>query len=236
MQVVELWRFPVKSLGGEPLERAEITDLGIVGDRHWGVQDVATGKILTARREAQLLFATGRMTDSGELDIRLPDGSAGDDASLTRWLGYEVRVVRASPNKSGTYETPIDFENEDAHPWFPWEGPEGVFHDSKRTRFSLVSLETIGDWDLRRFRTNIVVDVGGEDDLVGHSIRIGSVEADIVKQIDRCVMTTRPQPGVERDLDVLRTIHRDRAGNLAVGATVTKPGVISLGDAVAVLG
>ncbi len=235
MQVVELWRFPVKSLGGEPLERAEITDLGIVGDRHWGVQNVATGNILTARREAQLLFATARMTDHGDLDIRLPDGSVGDDVSLTEWLGYEVRVVRAAPNTSGTYETPIDFENEDAHPWFPWEGPEGVFHDSKRTRFSLVSLETVGDWDLRRFRTNIVVDVGGEDDLVGHSVRIGSVEAEIVKQIDRCVMTTRPQPGIERDLDVLRTIHRDRAGNLAVGAKVIKPGVVSLGDHVAVL-
>ena len=204
MQVVELWRFPVKSLGGEPLERAEVTDLGIIGDRHWGVQDVATGKVLTARREPELLFASARMTEKGDLDVRLPDGSPGDDASLSQWLGYDVRLVRAAPNTSATYETPIDFENEDAHPWFPWEGPEGVFHDSKRTRFSLVSLETVGDWDLRRFRTNVVVDAGGEDGLVGHSLRIGSVEAEVVKPIDRCVMTTRPQPGVERDLDVLR--------------------------------
>ncbi len=236
MQVVELWRFPVKSLGGEPLEHAEVTDLGIVGDRHWGVQDLATGRVLTARREPALLFGSARLTGTGDVDVRLPDGSAADDESLTKWLGYEVRLVRAAPNTSATYETPIDFENEDAHPWFPWEGPEGVFHDSKRTRFSLVSLETVGDWDLRRFRTNVVVDGGGEDGFVGRSLRIGSVEAEVVKQIDRCVMTTRPQPGVERDLDVLRTINRDRAGNLAVGAKVTKPGVISLGDPVAVLG
>jgi uncharacterized protein len=236
VQVVELWRFPVKSLGGEPLERAEVGELGLIGDRHWGVQDVTTGKVLTARREPELLYASARMTSRGDVEVVLPGGEAGNDASLTKWLGYEVRLVRAAPNTHGMYETPIDFENEEAHPWFPWEGPEGVFHDSKNSRFSLVSLETIGDWDLRRFRTNVVIDAGGEDNLIGHSIRIGSVEAEVIKPIDRCVMTTRPQPGVERDLDVLRTINRDRGGNLAVGAKVTKPGVIALGDEVALLG
>ena len=45
------------------------------------------------------------------------------------------------------------------------------------------------------------------------------------KRIDRCVMTTRPQPGgIERDLDVLRSIHRTRDGCLAIGALVATPG------------
>ena len=46
-------------------------------------------------------------------------------------------------------------------------------------------------------------------------------------------MVTRPQPGdVERDLDVLRTIHREREGCLAVGATVDAPGTVTVGDEV----
>ena len=33
MQVAGLWRYPVKSLGGEALVEAELTSDGIVGDR-----------------------------------------------------------------------------------------------------------------------------------------------------------------------------------------------------------
>ncbi len=46
-------------------------------------------------------------------------------------------------------------------------------------------------------------------------------------------MTTRPQPGgIERDLDVLRTINRERDGQLAVGSVVTLPGRMAVGDEV----
>lgn len=224
MRVVGLWRFPVKSIGGEMLERAEVGELGITGDRQWGVQDVATGKVLTARREPKLLFASARLTEDGAVDVQLPDGHR----DLSEWLGYEVQLVRAEPGVRGSFENPLDFENDSD--WMEWQGPDGVFHDSKRTRFSLVSTATLRDWDARRFRTNVVVDEGGEDELVGQRIRIGTVEADVTKQIDRCVMTTRPQPGLDRDLEVLRTINRERNGNLAIGCVVTAPGVISLGD------
>ena len=45
-------------------------------------------------------------------------------------------------------------------------------------------------------------------------------------------MTTRPQPGgIERDLNVLRTINRDRDGCLAIGALVVQPGTVRVGDA-----
>ena len=46
-------------------------------------------------------------------------------------------------------------------------------------------------------------------------------------------MTTRPQPGgIERDLDVLRTINRERDGYLAVGSVVIRAGRMAVGDAV----
>ena len=49
-------------------------------------------------------------------------------------------------------------------------------------------------------------------------------------RIERCVMTTRPQPdGIERDLDVLRTIQRERDGCLAVGALVVRAGTVRVG-------
>ena len=117
--------------------------------------------------------------------------------------------------------------------WFQWEGPNGSFHDSTRTQVSIIGADTLGAWDVRRFRPNVVVDGGGEDEWIGGSIAIGSHALDIVKPIDRCVITTRPQPGgIDRDLDVLRTVNRDRAGNLGISAMVNATGHLAIGDEV----
>ena len=44
-------------------------------------------------------------------------------------------------------------------------------------------------------------------------------------------MVTRPQPdGIERDLGVLRTIARERQNRFAVGALVSEPGTVKVGD------
>ena len=86
-----------------------------------------------------------------------------------------------------------------------FDGTPGPFHDSARTRVSLVSTGTLGEWDRRRFRANVLLDGAGEDAFVGSTIEIGDVRLDVVKRIGRCVMITRPQPDhIERDLDVLQ--------------------------------
>jgi uncharacterized protein YcbX len=88
------------------------------------------------------------------------------------------------------------------------------------------------DWDQRRFRANIILDGTGEDDLVGVHINLGTTELAVMKPIDRCVIVTRPQPGLERNLDVLRTINAERAATLSIGALVATGGTISEGDIV----
>jgi uncharacterized protein YcbX len=78
-----------------------------------------------------------------------------------------------------------------------------------------------------------VVAGGDERDLVGRTIRSGGAELEVVKEIDRCVMVTRPQPGgIERDKDVLLQVHRRRDGHFGVGCLVTTPGPIAVGDPV----
>jgi uncharacterized protein YcbX len=78
---------------------------------------------------------------------------------------------------------------------------------------------------------NVIADGEGEDALVGARLRLGSAEVDVQKQIDRCVMTTRPQPGgIERDLTVLKTINTELAGNLGIGCLVSTPGRVTIGD------
>lgn len=226
MRVVEIWRYPVKSLGGERLERADIGPLGVEGDRRWGIRDLATGNVLTARRQPEMLFARASLL-AGRLRIELPDGRVTvDDDDLSHWLGRPVALVPAGAG--GTYEAPLDADAE--ADWVSWEGPPDAWHDSGRSRVSMLSSATLGSEDVRRFRPNVLLDGDGEDGLVGRTIRLGGAVLEVRKQISRCVMVTRPQPGLERDLAVLRRINRERDGNLAIGATVARPGTVSVGD------
>ncbi|MDQ4089797.1 MAG: sulfurase, partial [Actinomycetota bacterium] len=79
----------------------------------------------------------------------------------------------------------MDFEDESGT-WDVWTGPAGVWHDSTRTRVSILSRASLRDWPVRRFRPNVVVDGPGEDELVGRRVGLGSVVLDVVKRIDRC--------------------------------------------------
>ena len=125
-----------------------------------------------------------------------------------------------------------DFEQEPVSGWSAFDGAAGAFHDNPGARVSLVSNGTIGSWDVRRFRPNIVLDGEGEDSLVGSTVTVGQATLDVGMRIERCVMTTRAQAGgVARDLDVLRTIARERDACLSVGALVAGSGTVRLGDA-----
>ena len=232
MRIVELWRYPVKSLQGEKLDSVSVSRDGLEGDRRFAIYDLATGFGLTGRRAPELLFASARLRDDGAAEITLQDGTtATDDEALSEWLGRPVTLRSAGTNAARRYENVVDFEREATSDWAPFDGAEGAFHDNARARVSLVSTATIGSWDPRRFRANVLLDGDGEDSLVGSRIALGNVSFDVELQIERCVMTTRAQAGgIEYDLDVLRTIAKEREACLAVGALVVDPGILRIGD------
>jgi uncharacterized protein YcbX len=233
MRVRELWRYPVKSLQGELLSEAAIDALGIAGDRRWALFDRDTGLGLTARRVPELLFGAARLRGDG-VEVVLPDGTVtSDDAILSDWLGrrVELRAATEGDEVAPTYEAPVDDAMPDPTEWLQWEGAPGPFHDSPRIRLSLVSTGTLGNWDRRRFRANVVLDGEGEDGLQGQEANLGSVRLRIGVPVSRCVMVTRPQPGgIARDTAVLKTIHRERDGLLAVRAAVLDAGIVRTGD------
>ena len=140
MRVLELWRYPVKSLQGEKLDRAVVTTAGLEGDRRFALFDVDTGFGLTGRRVPELLFGAARLRGDGGVDITLADGSvASDDDTLSAWLGRRVMLRSADDAVARRYENPVDFEHEATSDWAPFDGAENAFHDSARARVSLVS-------------------------------------------------------------------------------------------------
>lgn len=236
MNVVQLWRYAVKSAQGEPVSRSAVTGLGLAWDRQLAVVDVSTGRALTGRREPKLLMLSAVVVD-GRVLIHSPEEQAlTSDDDLSTWLGRRVRLAHPPGDRQPEYEFPVDPEDESAL-WDVWSGPADVWHDSTRARVSILSTSSLRDWPVRRFRPNVLLDGTDENRLVGRRIAIGSVVLDVTKRIDRCVMVTRPQPrGIDRDLDVLRTVARESEGFLGVGALVASPGEIRLGDELKELG
>ncbi|WP_182349374.1 MOSC domain-containing protein [Tomitella gaofuii] len=115
MRVSGIWRYPVKSLGGEPLTRARVGTDGLAGDHQWAVVDESTGTVASAKRTrvwGSLLQCTARLdpdaadpadhADPAALIITTPDGvaSAGDDpatlARLSALCGRPLRLQSAS--------------------------------------------------------------------------------------------------------------------------------------------
>jgi uncharacterized protein YcbX len=241
VRVLELWRYPVKSLQGEQLTTAEVGPEGLVGDRGWALFDLDSGLGLTARRVPDLLFAAGRLRFDGAAEVVLPDGTVtSDDAVLSAWLGRPVALRQAGSVSGPRYESPDDDEAAaaDSPPpgthWHEWQGGAGAFHDIETARVSLITTGTLGAWDRRRFRSNVLLDGPGEGELIGTRVRLGDVVLDVNDPIARCVMVTRPQPGgIGRDTSVLKTIHRERGGELAVGAQVRVSGTVRVGDVLA---
>jgi uncharacterized protein len=236
MIVEQLWRYPVKSMTGERLTTADVDEWGIAGDRQWAVIDLESGYGLTAKRVPELLFASAAVAD-GDVVVTLPDhrrlhGTGSEvDAALSEWLGRSVSLRRASRDTPATFEIAADFESEHDSELLHWEGPAGTFHDSKRRRLTIAARAEMRGWAPPRFRMNVLTTGDSAAGLVGSTVKVGTVALDVRMAVDRCILTTRAQPGgIERDLDVLRTINKDLGGNLGVGGLVTTSGRIRVGD------
>jgi uncharacterized protein YcbX len=246
MRVVGLWRYPVKSMGGEAIDRA-VVDGKIPGDREWGVFDTATGRLLSAKSVPALLAATARF-DGEVTTIALPGGrsvvagTADADGAIGDWLGRGVTLRRAHDRAT------IDVELDDGtghgpHGSETFETPVGSLFDSRST-LHLISLATLtaldrDHWtsagDARRYRPNIVIDGAdafAEDDWVGRDVRIGELTANVRKKTGRCVMISRAQPGVLADRALLRYLVEARQNMLGVYLDPRGAGPITVGSSV----
>jgi uncharacterized protein YcbX len=130
--VSALWRFPVKSMGGERLDRVDISSAGLLGDRAFALIDTATGKVVSAKSvqlfagilDCQAAFVEPPQAGRGLPPVRitLPGGSSvmSDAADVHRRLsahfGREVTLARSAP---------ADFTIDQYHPDVEGADPAG---------------------------------------------------------------------------------------------------------------
>jgi uncharacterized protein len=108
-RVTEIWRYPVKSMGGERLEQASVGRLGVPGDRGWALRDESAGEIRGAKKFPPLLRCRARYLaePAGDkipaAEITLPDGARvrsdepGAAQALSRLLDTDVTLWPRRP-------------------------------------------------------------------------------------------------------------------------------------------
>ncbi len=246
-RVAALHRYPVKSFQGERLDRVAFGPRGMEGDRRLGVVEAASGHVLSAKRVHELLDADARTTPTG-IEVRVPGGdwlpapSAAAGAAVSRWLGVDVRVEPppADGARPFTMSFNLDDETQDV---FEWAGPAGTFFDladvhvlTTASIAAAAAEHPDGEWAVDRFRPTVLIEADGEgyveDAWVGGRLRFGGVEVVADQPTIRCPMTTRPQNGLGRDLDILKTINHHHGGNLGLYCTLAGAGEVAVGDPV----
>ena len=211
MHVAELWRYPVKSLAGEPMDSVVITEDGIPGDRVVQVYD-AKGRVVTARTAPRLLGLKAVLGEKGEPIVNGRPWTAPDvAAAIEAAAGTGARLARDDgPDRFDVL-------------------PLLVATDG--------AVEALG-LDRRRFRPNILVSgVNGlaERAWPGRRARIGEVIIAFEKLRGRCVMTTYDPDTLEQDPTVLRRIVAEMGGRLALDTYVVQGGRVAVGDPVELL-
>lgn len=207
MRVSELWRFPVKSLCGEQLSTATLTEDGVAGDRLVHVQ--SDYGVVTARSRSALLGLSATTAPDGQV---LVNGLPWQDPRVADLVRAAVRADVAL---------------------VPYQGPER-FDVLNLLVATDGSIEAFG-YDSRRLRPNIVISgVAGlaERGWPGTALRVGDAVIGVYSVRSRCVITTIDPDTGERDLDVLRKIQREFDLKLALNCWVAAPGVIRVGDEV----
>ena len=252
MQLAALWRYPVKSMAGEALDEATLVGGAIVGDRRWAVVVQATGALLSAKRAGRLLEASASCVagDDARVIVSLPSGvigEAGDpdlDRALSSWLGLEVALRQPTEGVANRIDMDVpdptgDGLLEPTH----FSTQPGSFFDS-RSPLHAVTTGTMG-WlddehgagagDPRRYRPNLVIAGDDEAAWIGGTLRIGDLVLDVRKATERCVIVTRPQPGLPEDRALLRHLARTRATCVGVYLQPVADGVLAVGERVTLL-
>jgi len=229
-RVASLWRYPVKSMGGEALEAVDVSWHGLSGDRRWAfIRDgMARSGFpwLTIRERPDMghyrpRFLEPNRPDDSPTVVRTPSGRELDvvDPALAAELGHGARVIKQH---------------------------QGVFDTMPLALITTQTVAAVGtmvgaELDVQRFRPNLLVEAAGdgafpEDAWVGLVLRIGGMRMRVDQRDKRCVMVNVHPETTERDPAILRAIARERQACLGVYGSTVQPGRVTVGDPVVLEG
>jgi uncharacterized protein YcbX len=231
-RVAALWRFPVKSMAGEPMDAVDLGWTGIRGDRQYAfLRHASLSRFpwFTGRDANGMLLYRASYRDPADpklspIDVTTPEGDVlpldADDlrARLAEEGGMPVDLVRSG--RSFFDAMPVSIVTTATHDELDVAGGDAI--------------------DPRRFRINIVIESDRrEGEWAERMLAVGDIATGprliVHYPIDRCVMVTiDPDTGI-RTPAVLKTVVRDFNNRIGIYASAARTGTIRVGDAVRLL-
>jgi uncharacterized protein YcbX len=253
-RIDSLWRYPVKSMHGEPLAEAFIGFPGIYGDRVYAVRSTAQPAgfpFLTGREQEQMLLYRPRFRHADK---------AARPANLA---AAEAMAPGVTPLYADPADLAVDVETPSGEV-LAVDDPAllGRLGDAASLALlrseraltdcrpvSLFSLQTARQLaaevgvpvDERRFRANIYADLAGtagfaEDGFVGRRLRLGAKAVVAILERDpRCKMITLDPDTALASPEILRRVARFHEGKAGVYGAVLVEGMVRPGDDLALL-
>jgi uncharacterized protein YcbX len=231
--VEAIFRYPVKSMGGERLDAANLGWHGLDGDRRLAFRriDSRSGMpwLTASKLPDLLLFAPQRRENGapGELPthVRTPDGEElpvfGEDLAteVGRRYGAPVEMMRLN---------------------------HGIFDEAS---ISVIASETVREIgrlagrspDVRRFRPNVVVRLlrsvpFQEDDWLGGVLSFGegddAAAVTVTMRDVRCSMVNLDPDSASPSPEVLKAVVRTNQNNAGVYGAVTRIGRLAVGQTI----
>ncbi|MFE6055338.1 MOSC domain-containing protein [Kitasatospora sp. NPDC056446] len=254
--VERLRRYPVKSLLGEELDRAEVTGRGLAGDRERALLDLATGRVASAKNPrlwSGLLGYAAALTADGGVAVTGPDGRETDETELSEALGRKVALVAERP-PGATVERAVPeevlargiaAEVDVTVSELGRATPDGGFFDFAPLHLITTSTLRATGSEAERYRPNLVIRTEGEGFVenawVGRELAIGpTLRLRVLAATPRCAVPTLRHGPLPRRTEALRIpAERNRVVPLegmpelpcaGVYAQVLTPGRIRTGD------
>lgn len=231
--VEAIFRYPIKSMGGERLEAAEMGWHGLAGDRRLAfrkIDDRSGFPWLSASRLPELvLFAPYRHENGARGDlpthVRTPDGQElpvfGEElaSEVGRRLGAPVQMMQLK---------------------------HGIFDEASISVIASDTVDEIGrlagrGGDVRRFRPNVFVRLlrpgtFQEDEWVGGVLSFGEGDeapAIAVTMRDlRCSMVNIDPDSADAAPEVMKAVVRANRNNAGIYGTVTRIGRLAVGQTI----
>ncbi|WP_084099996.1 MOSC domain-containing protein [Demequina sp. NBRC 110051] len=221
--VTAIRRYPVKSMGGESLDRVDLDARGLVGDRAWAVRDgdsrLASGKNTKRMVRRDGVFAFSAATRAEGVVVSGPGGRHGlaGDPAVDAWLADALAAeVALAP------ETDV--------PHFD----DGAVSLVGTATLDWCARELGADADARRLRANLVVATTEpfEEERWEGEVRIGTAVLQPAGRIERCRTIDLAQDGVTDATRWLQPLGKSRDLRVAIYLDVVTPGAIAVGDLV----
>src|SRR5260221_14694740 len=233
--VEAIFRYPVKSMGGERLEEANLGWYGLEGDRRLAfrrLDDRSGMPWLTASKLPDLLlFAPHRREDGARGDLHLPTHIRTPDGEVMPVFGEDLATeVRRR------YGAPVQM----------MQLRHGIFDEASISVIALDTMREIGrlagrSLDVRRFRPNVVVRSLRsvpflEDEWLGGVLSFGEGDdapAITVTMRDiRCSMLNLDPDSASSAPEMMKAVVRANQNNAGIYGTVTRIGRLAVGQAI----